>query len=539
MSRENVSWDAFLAVREQDRRAALLAAARLGHGELGEAARTFDTWRFARWPELSQSVLSALSAAPPRPTGAAMARALAPGERLPRCARAQAPWLHRVWLGAQALPELPADEPELRVAWGLMALRGLGRDVQDRLRAPWRRQELPPDPRDAELPAMWTAIRDRKSWGHLCRWQEYFQSTAEAAIRGVLDACGWPRGDWDNRVAVEGDNFLLRLLGDGAGAGWRAVAARVVETGPEAPLTALASALDGAAWSQVARCAVVRGHGTHTAMALWPDVSRVRVLIERVADWSVADTARLEALAELHAAQRLVSRWSEGAALGDDELWRVTSQNLGRARGRLRAVLRDLPGDELIRVVLTRDRLYHRTRLAVARAWRDVAWRQLHTGWAGDIAMEIEPGCDERRPPVAPASDDRLAATWVLLCVLRGHTQNLIQWAAHGKGISGGGWGRMLTTDAPEALRPTADAEGLWALRVRVVTGLRARLRALLPVVRAVAALDPGASGLAAALHAAIAPVWHEAIPKPAARQRQIVAHATAALPLLIEEVGP
>lgn len=543
MSREIVSWDAFLAVREQDRRAALSAASRLVRGEIGDAARALDTWRFARWPGLSPTVLTALAAAPPRPTGAAVARALTPGDALPRCARAQAPWLHRAWLATQELPEpsseLPAAAPELQLAWGLMALRGLGREIDDRLVTPWRRQELAPDPRDAEMPELWEAMRAGGPWRQFRKWEMYFRPTAEMAIRGVLDACGWPRGDWDNRVLVERDNFLVRMLGSDSGAGWRAVAVRVLETGPDSPLVALSAALDGAAWSQVARCAVARGHGRHTAMSLWPDVGRARVLAERVAAWSLDETPRLEALAELHIAQRLVSRWGAGAALAEDEMWRVASQNLGRARGRLRAVLRESPDEALIRVVLSRDRLFHRTRLAVARSWRDIAWRQHHAGWSGDISMEIEPGCRLRRPPAAPSDEDRLVGTWLLLCVLRGHLQDLLTWADSGKGIGGGGWGRLLTAYAPPELRPTNDLDGLATMRTRVVLGLRPRLRGLLPTVRAVAALDPNARGLADALNAAIDPVWDKAFQKPAARQRQIVAHAVAALPLLTREVGP
>lgn len=540
--RRGVSWDAFLQVRELDRRAALAVALDYAQGDLDAARPLLDTWRFGGDGALTGTILQHLLAQPPSPSGAELNVHLEPGEALPRNGRLLAPWQHRHWLAAQSLTPRVRPGREPRLAWGLMELRALGRDIEDRSRAPWLRQPVGPDTADDEMASLWRSVSGQGRWSSMVRWQTLFAPSALAAVRAVLDACGWPRADWRARLDYEEENFGLRLLGRGPDAGWRVLAARVIETGPSAPLTELARCLDEAAWSSVARCAVRRGHGWTTASRLWPEVGRARILTERMSSFAAAAPGQLEALAELHLASRLVVRWAAGQHIGPADSWRIVSQNLGRARGRLRAVLRRLPDDALRDAVLERDHLHARTRLAVLRMWRDIAWTELHGGFSGDLSLDVEAVCDVDRVEREDEAPESLLRTWVLLVILRGRGLHLTRWV--GKGATGdrdATWGRLLTKDMPPALRPgRVPIEGLNALRARLLARLSHLLGELRAVVTAVAALDPTQQGLPQALSLVLAPVWDTTVRLPAARHREIVAHAVAALHTLYpEEAGP
>ena len=524
------SWSAFLEARAADQAAAHAAVIALRDGVTGPALSMLDAWRFAGLPAAS-ALLTALVEAPLAPTADALARQLSPAQHLPR-APTQAAWLHREWL-AQKLPSTtpsspPTSDTGARLAWALLELRALGQDLDHRLRRPWLSRAPTAQAEDAEVSALWTRVAS-DPWGDRARWEALFLPVVLRAFHGVFEAVNLGRAERRSRLADAEESFFFRLVGRGPEAGWRVLGARVLETGPGGPFSALAATLDPPAWTLAARCAVRRGHGWQTASALWPEAGRARVLAERVGGLISEDGTRLEALAELHAALRLVHRWSQPEQTAHGAAWRVLTQNLGRARGRLRAMVRGLPGDALVRRLSGADALYQRTSAALARSCRGWAFDELRLAFPNDEGRPMEAGCDLQRPEL-PALDGAVRA-WILLVILRGRLEHLRRWVALGTtGDRDAGWGRLLSLQPPPSRRSSLGrAAELDTLRAQLQHGLNPALEQLRPTLAAISAMAGPALELAE-LHRLLSPVWHPELPLPAAARGALRANAAEAL---------
>lgn len=520
-----IGWTSFLALRAADQARARLAAEALSNGDAGPALGLLEPWRFAGMAHAAP-VLHALAAAPLSPDPGALAFQLGEADRVPR-APAQALWLHREWLARRPLPAPAPDDGRAPLTWALLELRGLGQDLEHRLRRPWRCRPALSRPEDAQVAGLWRRVGSAP-WADRDAWERLFLPTVLSAFHAVFEAVNLPRPERRARLGDISESFFFRLVGHAPEAGWRVLASRVLETLGGGPFHALAAALDPPAWAMASRCAVRRGHGWRTAQLLWPEAPRARVLAERLGALLAEGPDQLEGLAELHAALRVVARWRAPEATLPGTSWRVLTQNLGRARGRLRSLVRRLPDGDLVGRLCASDALYERTTTALARLARTWAFDELRGGFANDEGRALEAGCDQARPTLLPL-DPQLRA-WILLVILRGRLEHLRRWLKEGStGDRDAGWGRLLSMQPPPDTRLTGTrAEELDALRARLSLGLPSALVELRPTLDALAAL-PGERLDLGEVHRILAPIWHPDLPLPQAARLTLRAHAAQA----------
>jgi hypothetical protein len=517
------------------RRAARLAA--------GDPAGALAGWRFAARPEMLAAALAAVDEAAAagalRPLPHRAWLAALPDERLPSLPADASLRLEALRLDAWARGAAPADAAGLRPGrWALHTLGELGEAAEEARRA-WRAPPKRDPVADAELASLWPlwTAGGVGLWKARGAWERHLLGDAMGAFRQVLASRNLPYDR--SRQALEDlrEGLWFQLLGGGEAApGWTELAARVLEGAGPAPLEALAGTLSPGGRAAAGVCLASRGHWPRTLDRLLPDVPGRRARGLRLAEAAGEDPGAAEALADLHAALRLVEGWREGGDLARD--WQVIRQNRGRARGRLRALLTARP-EALLAAIAGLDGLADRTRAAARRwAW-DWAWGALSHGLELDFSRPISPPCRQLAEGLAPVGDgERPAAeTWVLLAVLKGRLAHLRRWAREGgTGDHDGTWGRLLGAELPGCLRDPGG--GYDRLRAWLSGDLEDTLEGWLPTLAAAAALPEG-RGLKGRFEALLGPRWDPRVRFPSGGFPTFQRHAAEARDALEAERLP
>jgi len=273
-----------------------------------------------------------------------------------------------------------------------------------------------------------------------------------------------------------------------------------------------------------------RGSWASTVADWQPDrpepLARARAVVRR----GRRDSELCERLLDSHVARRVLDRWADDP---EASAWGVVTQNRGRARGRLRAVLAADPG-RLLEPLLQLPSLLARTRAAVRRFAWSWAWRELAADFAFDAARASAPPCLHAAEPLPALSSEATEAldTWVLLVLLRGREAHLERWVrTGGTGDRDSTWARLLSDAVPDVLVDDPTAAG----RSRTYRRLRAELsdrlpslrNRLLPVLRTVAELPSGRK-LRASFEERIGPRWSLEVPAPRSGFPTFQRHASA-----------
>lgn len=500
-------------------------------------------WRFCEVPFLLDAAWAALERAAPQPSTAALALLLAPdlpasvwsdGEPDEQLAR----WrlfralgrTHPVGFDTGA-----AADPRV---WALEALLFLGEQITSRERGAWARADWPAEPGDPKLAALWGRALSAPAtslWGDKARWESLLLSDCAGAFRQVMSTRELPAGVARQALSDLREGLWFQLVGGPEGpGGFRDLAARVLETGPPGSIDALAGLLGDEAWGVATACAAARG--------TWPDTLALALPgLAGGAARAMSLRARLtgglaEPLVDLHVWVRLLDTWNVEDGTDPVRSWNVVVQNRGRARGRLRALVAELPDEVLVAALARLDGLGARTAAAARRYAWDLAWELLARGFAWDWGRPIQPAC--RAPaaellPIAPSERPALRC-WVLLVLLKGRLEPLRRWVeTGGTGDRDGTWGRLLSEELPEALRdPVARgqrAATYHRLRAWLADGLDELVSGLRPTLAALAVLPLG-RGLRADTEALLGPGWDARVPFPKAGFPTFRAHAVAAL---------
>lgn len=516
------------------------AAEALDRGELGLARALLTEGPLAGGPWASPGVeilLRRLREAPPRADGRAWAL-LAPGRPEDGEAEPLAELRQRSWQQARS-----GDPPPDPLPLGLVELATQGWLLRELELRPWREAGYPPEPRDRRVAELWRGWTSGQPWPLRDEWERLFLKPAMAAFAAVLRGRNLPEDLRRRALADVREGFFYALVGRGAEAGWREIAVRLLETTGEEPLVGLCRALPEAAWERVARCAVTRGHGRQTAGLVWGEVGGWQVQARSLRSSASGRPEVLSELLHLHLALRLIEHWQDPDRLDPARGAAVVAHNRGRARSRLRAILRESPAEHFDAQLRRTPALYARTRFAVARFARDWAWQQVQHGFAFYDGRTLDPACvlPEGAPPPLPDGDRPALRAWVLRVVLKGRLPWLRQWVQGGAEVDphDATWGRLLKDDCPECLRGWPGArrnEGLDRLRAELSEQLTALLVELAPVVSEVARLSP-APGAEPAFHALLAPAWDPRVALPRVRVRDYVEAARRALPGMGGEV--
>ncbi|NOY27749.1 MAG: hypothetical protein GXP62_17945 [Oligoflexia bacterium] len=529
----------YLEHRERWRKTAVGAAADLRLGRLAKARTLLQGWRFdGHRADALLKRLATASLAPSRGAWAVgMGASSACGAAEPAVASAVLDWRNAVYSRPQT--QIPGDP----LAWALSELAAHAWLVDAVERRPWAARNYQVVPLlDAEIAGLWKAWAQGHPWDVRDAWETLFLPPALRAFSAVVHGRRLPREVRHRALGDAHEGFFYVLVGDGAErAGWREVAVRVIEAAGMDPVDALASALPLSSWPRVARCAVTRGHGRHTAAMAWGETVAWEVQARELRLRGQQRPQELGDLLDLHLAMRLVTRWSDPAFTSPARGVAVVRHNRGRARGRLRAVLREAPAEHLLARLVELPGLAERTSVAVAVYARDWAWQQVQHGFSFYDVRTIEPPCVLPEGGAPPLSvDDQLALqTWVLLVLLKGRLAHLRQWVRGGDAVDKRDttWGRLLADDCPEQLRsyPGATrAQGLSRLRAELSEHLPLCLRRLRPVLDALASIDLDQPGIKAAFLAAVSPSWHDAICLPRVRYRRFINAALVARESLI-----
>lgn len=277
--------------------------------------------------------------------------------------------------------------------------------------------------------------RTRAAWSRMVRGEydlrlvrelrSLYETTVRRAFRAVCDQLGLPR-DTAERAGRE----AVEALEDLPFGPYLDVAARVAESaGP--PVSELVALLAPAEREVAARA--VRGGGP------WAEAAA------RLGGAHPFTPERVQAGAHLHLLLRL-----RGSLEASDPaprptelpLWGVVTANLGRVRGRLRAlVVRDPAA--LVARVLALPGLHRRVDGGLSRwAW-DWAWREARGGFSFDRNLMRHPTCVEGPPDPPPPPPPARAAvrTFLLAAIAAGCWDRLDAW------VEGGS-----TAELPDAL---------------------------------------------------------------------------------------
>jgi hypothetical protein len=491
-----------------------------------DAAIAFRAWRFCDDPELLAIAGAALEQHAPTPDAAARALALAPTPAPDRGHPSHATRrTHESTLNPAELAPVP-DDASHRAAWRLAELDRLAREIDDRERRTWRR-DWPADPeRDAAAAEVWAALFSGNPWGLRDRCEALWLGTAKRSFAGVLAARELPPEVRSQALDDLQEAFFYRLLGTGDSTpGWMEIAVRVVET--VGPVIGPASMLSSDGRSAAGACVTQRSGWGRTAASLFADLpdreGRARAFAERI-----EDPEQLETLLDLHVALRFLDQLPDDRAAA----WRLVTQNRGKARGRLRALVSRNP--YWLEGLLALDALQARTQAAVARFAWSWAWQEMSRGFSFDAGRPVTPPCEVLPDALAPIADaDRPALrTWLLLVVLKGRHGHLERWVrTGGTGDRDSTWARLLTA-LPAPLKD--DDGGYKRVRIHLHDRLDDYLAALRSPIEAIAALEPGRTLKQRALEA-LQPVWNDAVDLPRSGFPTFVEHARS-LRALYEE---
>lgn len=517
-----LGWDAFLRLHVARRAAATAATAPLLDGDFAPAAALLAPWRFAADPTLLHPLLHALRAAPPTPDPRPLAAFLVDAADLPAPPPAQrtvAEWIHRVGLTERMRVQV-APTREARIAWGLHELAVLGGEVERYERAAWASHAWAVDPpRDARIARFWSAWLGGDPWGVEPVVDTVLVPVVQRAFRAAMERHGVPPSLRAGIVAEVARQLMLVLLRptDGGLPGMLDIASRVLETAPPDPLAAVGGQVDRAGWGAAARCVARRGEWAGTVRSLYPNRPDAGGRAQALGRRFEADGAWIDVFADLHVARRVLATWSVPAGTLPDATWAVVTQNRGRVRARLRAIVARAAPGPLLGALLPLAGLHARTLSAVRRFAWDWARQELSLGYALGGAKGVTADCAVSEPTVEPLTPPEAdtVRTWVLKCVLRGRGAHLCTWVrSRGTGDGDTKWGRLLA-ELPEALRRLAPDDGgarYVRLRAHLADDLYAHLDAVRPLVAEVTAIPPG-RGAPARLATLLDGRWDPAIP--------------------------
>ncbi len=522
-----LSWPQLLAWRSRARAEGEEALRGLAHGDTGPVARMLESWRFSKHETPLRALLERLMDAPPDASPHSLSAVLGPESALPAPPRADprralADW--RAWLEPRVTPA-PASTPDEARLWALCELSRLGADRDHMERSAWRRSydPSPQDPLTRRAWEGWFRMDLTAVWGV---WAKLFERAARRGTEQASASRRIPTARGARLLADEGSDFLFACIGGSDGEQpWREIATRVVEADPRGPVAGLALHLDDASWARAVRC-VSEG-------ATWR-----RSIGEPGAFDALSTSAagpgepQAELSVDLHLTLRLLRAWQSPAKTSASFSSGVLYENLRRARGRMRALLRDQPGEALRAALLARDALYARTRQQVTAYFWSWAHHALSVDGAGAPHLVTRPCALRPLPPEPPApSPDSLAQerAWVLLALLRGQREPLRRWAEHG-GETAGGLARLLT-QTPAALLGVREGahQDHRPLRAAMSARLDAHEAALRPALAAVAALptEP-ARGRRERVLGALSAHWHPALALPEHGFPSMIAEARA-----------
>lgn len=533
-----MNWSDYLAHRAHRAERALHAAGALERADPQAALDLLHSWAWSDDTRRAEGFLRHLLERTPDPPRPCLAALFAPAERLPPSDRPHASAnAHDLALVERLRDTDHEPSPRHALAWALDELAVLGHAVERRQRVPWTAATYDSRPeRDAATLEAWRGWFDGNPWPHRAVWDELHLPRASRAFAHVLAARDVP--PMVRRRALEDfpEAWFFLLLGTSdAAPGWRQIAARVIETDPRGPVTALAATLDPRSRQTAAQCAVNRGNGPATAALVYREQSD-RVAYARAFHRDcAANEAAIERLLDLHVCFRLIDRWAAPGRVWRERSWNVVVQNRGRARGRLRALLAG--GDPSpLRAVVTLDSLYERTATAVERFCRDWAWQQVSLGFSFYGGHLVDPACvggAGRVTPFTPTERDALSA-WVLLAVVKGRLAHLERWVANGRtGDRDSVWGRLLSEELPASLRSSDAAEparaGLKRVRAELAETLPSLLTALAPTVERLGALQSHDSDIERAFVATVRDAWHDEVRLPRVRYRRYIENAAMA----------
>ena len=466
---------AYLALRDQDQ-----VAAHTGHA--------LAAWHFDGDRRLTAVLEARLTQTEWRPSPRRAFATLAPRSDLPTLPPVDADRAHSRTLCAAT----PQGYPDLEATTRVRAdLARLGRWQHWHGTEAWRAQSFDPDPtRDAAASALWAAWWTGDCWGGRDRWESLFLPAAVQVFRAVAAARELPAEVSARAVADLREAFFFRMIG-GDPSGWRELAARVLETAAPDPVSRVRSALDAHGAQRAALCLSCRGSWRQTVAAVFPELGEVLARARALAgDADDHPAPSWQALLDLHVALRLLRSWSmsgppprSGHPFPEGSDYTIITQNRGRARGRLRAVLAARPAAHIVAEVLELDALAHRTEVAVRRfawAW---AWQELAYDFSFDLHRAVTPGCQPAATTVEPLSDDARQAlpSWLLLVVYRDRLDHMVRWVQTGStGDRDSTWARLLTEALPRSLKdppvPGARAASYGRLRAELGLSLHAYL---------------------------------------------------------------
>ena len=522
---------AYLRERDAWRAGSRQAAGAMRAGDAGPARDLLvGSWRFPA--AQAEQVVAQLMGQLPAPDAKAWAMAMGdgPDASLPSALD----WREEAW--RRAAPDGPVGDP---LAWGLCELAAHGWLVEHVERQPWAEVQAPPDPaEDMVVGRLWSAWAGNRPWDIRDAWERRFLKPALRAFSAVLRGRRLPEDVRRRAIQDAREGFFYVLIGGtDLGSGWRELAVRLLEATGGDPVDALAGALPEGAWERVARCAVTRGHGRDTAAVAWGGNLAWQVQARDLERRGQARSDDLGDLLDLHLALRLVDCWTSAERTAPDRGMAVVAHNRGRARSRLRAVLREAPADHLLAQVLALPGLAARTRTAVARFARDWAWQQVQHGFSFFDARTVDPACvlPEGAPPRFNEDESAALRAWLVRVVVKGRLPHLQQWVHGGDGLDkrDSTWGRLLADDCPSALRSypgAARGEGLARLRAELSEHLPSVKRDLRPTLERIVAMDVRARDLETRFDAAVAPIWHASVEVPRVRYRSYIEATREAL---------
>ena len=518
-------WREYEAQRRTVAVTAVAAAEALRSGDRRPAAAMLAPWSLGPFLDAAVTVLQERSAHPPRPSPVEGHLALSDALAIPQPELALPRWAHRERVLAAHSGSVGGAEGVDGLAWALARLWEIGHDIEARRFAPWSDRTYRPDPiLDPEVECLWRTLMSDDPWPARRRWEALFLGRAEGAVVAVLRGSSIPEYRRQQILADVREGFFYAMLGGSArDAGWAELGARVLETVDPHPIAALSWHAGAEAWRLVARCVVDRGHMQRTAVRAWPHAANgtgrawcARRILPR--HW--------RAFVALHVLCRVVDRWDDPTCTDTASTWRSVVQNLGRARGRLRAVLIQT-GPRTGWGTLGRIAALHaRTRTAIGWMCRDWAQRQLTHDAPFDLQGARGAACNA---PSLPWRDEyrtearRAASSWLVLVALRGRWPHLRRWSRDRSHTGRDtGFGRLLT-DAPASL---VDVEGgrraYHRLRAYVSSDWSSLQRGVLRRIRSVADLDPDTPNLRDRFEACLLD-WHADVPFPRVRYRDYI----------------